>query len=216
MAENSIQIPAVKTQFSDIIRNADQFRMPSQEELQAHRNSRPFLIITCPAAKVIPPKDTDKFIDQSNNPLILESEYNWAFRYFSGKNDDPIRAEASMTHSLFANPEEEDTAPLPTPENQSSLTAIEVIVLCSSFGWSEVHIEDGSERCKFSVWATCKILNIPCFGFDASDYDQNTRFNNAKDHIQTVLQVHDINQQLVSAPSPKAGGISSNDEETEV
>ena len=203
MAENSIQIPSVKTQFDEIIRNADQFRAPNPEELEAHKKSRPFIILTCPAEKVNPQNREEKILDEDTNPLILKSEYNWAFRYFSGKNDDPVRAEATMSNLLQY---DENAEPSPTPESQSSLTAIEILCLCTNFGWEEVHIEDGSERCKFTIWATCKLLNIPCFGFEPTDYDQTTRIKNASDHIESVLIVYGLSPTAEATATPTLSG----------
>lgn len=206
MAESFIQIPSVKTQFNEIIRNADQFRAPNQEELQAHKKNRPFLIITCPSEKTASAIEATKTLTGSISPLVLQSEHNWAFRYFFGQTDHPLRAEATMNNLLL---HDADKAPAPTPESQSSLTAVEVLVLCTNFGWQEVHIEDGSERCKFTIWATCQVLDIPCFGFEPTDYDQTTRLKNVGDHIQSVLATHGLTFTDTPQSSPSPSGSTS-------
>ena len=156
-------ITSFATNFSQVLRDTDQFRAPSEAELNVFKDHNPFLAISCPAEKIKTADGSSHVIEGDANPILTSSEYGWSFKYCSGPKDDPVSAEVSMPRAFL--PEEDDDdrnkTNLAVPERHYSA---ELVYFCREFGWQHIHIEKGSDLCKFALWTACRLLDIPCTG----------------------------------------------------
>jgi len=200
-------ITSFATNFSQVLRDTDQFRAPSETELNVFKDHNPFLAISCPSEKIKTADGSSHVIEGDANPILTSSEYGWSFKYCSGPKDDPVSAEVSMPRAFLPEEEDDDDEIRPTWQYQSVITAAELVYFCKEFGWQHIHIEKGSDLCKFALWTACRLLNIPCTGFEATSYDER-RFNNAKDNMLTILETYSMTQEATLSPSP-GGSISS-------
>lgn len=215
MAEQT-KIPSFEQfSFQDVARDTNTFRQPSAEELKIFLERHPHVKISCDASD-LNSKDPEQFppqLDAEENPMEAASQFGWHMRYDSAVGSDKATAEITMPQALFPADSilDEDTdeeLSLPTMQNQSFFSALELIDFCASHGWTKIHIERGTDICRFSVWAACRVLEIPCTGFDASGYDE-IRFTNSKSNVEYVLNAYKDQLDQTLSPSPGSASESS-------
>ena len=70
-----IDIPSYKSDFSKILRETDQFRNASAEELKVYKDLKPCLIISCPIDQLEKVNGKPMLLPENESPMDILSQY---------------------------------------------------------------------------------------------------------------------------------------------
>ncbi|MDC3181153.1 hypothetical protein OAT84_03345 [Gammaproteobacteria bacterium] len=133
----------------------------SSREIQILSDLRPYAVIeNKPKTKTLKSKSgPDIHSGDLGDPVILETDFGWGMRYYLPQSKKSAYVEVGMGMSEIA------YSDIMLIEEQTFLTAAEVVDYALNQGWKGFSLKDGTPAMSWAIWAYLKYKKIKLGGY---------------------------------------------------